>query len=211
MPSRREGLEFIMLLTVSKRVEFSASRRLFTPRLSVHENQALFGEESSARYGTGRNYVAYFVFTGQPDPVTGMLINISEIKERAGSIIHDHYDHRFLNDDTPAFHNQVPTAENVCRQLFAEVAPLFTGNPAKLCAVHLRETPERSATVYADRAIEANYWFEFSAARTTMSPQLSAAENQKVFGSASREHGHNYRARMTFRADSPSDKPALAM
>ncbi len=200
-----------MLLTVSKRVEFSASRRLFSPRLSAEENHSLFGEESSARYGTGRNYVAYFIFSGQPDRVTGMLINISEIKERAGGIIHGGYDHRFLNDDNPAFRNQVPTAENVCRQLFTDVAPLFAGNPAKLCAVHLREDPERSATAYGDGAIEANYWFEFSAARKTISPYLSAVENEKLFGVATREHGHNYRARVTFRADSVSDTPAPGM
>lgn len=199
-----------MLLTVSKRVEFSASRRLFLPSLSAEEDLRLFGEESSARYGTGRNYVAYFVFTGQPDPITGMLINISEIKERAGEIIHGGYDHRFLNEDNPAFREHVPTAETVCRQLFADVAPLFAGNPAKLCAVHLRETPERSATAYADGVVEANYWFEFSAARKTMSPHLSAAENEKLFGGACGEHGHNYRARLTFRADSGSDKPLLA-
>jgi hypothetical protein len=41
-----------MLLTVSKRVEFSASRRLFSVKLSAEENRKLFGEESSARYGT---------------------------------------------------------------------------------------------------------------------------------------------------------------
>lgn len=198
-----------MLLTVSKRVEFSASRRLFLPSFSAEKNRKLFGEESSARYGTGRNYVAYFVFAGQPDPVTGMLINISEIKERAGKIIHDGYDHRFLNEDNPAFRDQVPTAENVCRQLFGDVAPFFKGNPAKLCAVHLRETPERSATAYADGVLEANYWFEFSAARKTMSPHLSAAENEKLFGVACGEHGHNYRARLSFRADSVSEKSAL--
>jgi len=139
-----------MLLTVSKRVEFSASRRLFAPKFSAEENRKLFGEESAARYGTGRNYVAYFIFTGQPDPTTGMLINISEIKERAGEIIHDRYDHRFLNEDNPAFRDKVPTAENVCWQLLDDVAPLFDGNPARLVAVHLRETPERSATAYAD-------------------------------------------------------------
>jgi 6-pyruvoyltetrahydropterin/6-carboxytetrahydropterin synthase len=209
-PLTETAYNSFMLLTVSKRVEFSASRRLFLPNLSAEENRRLFGEESSARYGTGRNYVAYFVFTGHPDPVTGMLINISEIKERAGEIIHDRYDHRFLNDDNPAFENQVPTPENVCRQLFTDVAPFFAGNPAKLCAVHLRETPERSATVYGDGVVEANYWFEFSAARKTMSPHLSAAENEKLFGVAVAEHGHNYRARLTFRADSISDKPTLA-
>ena len=198
-----------MLLTVSKRVEFSASRRLFLPSLSGEDNLRLFGQESSAPYGTGRNYIAYFVFTGQPDSITGMLINISEIKERAGGIIRDRYDHRFLNEDNPAFRDHVPMAENVCRQLFIDVAPLFAGNPAKLCAVHLRETPERSATAYAENVVDANYWFEFSAARKTMSPQLSAAENEKLFGVAGGEHGHNYRARLTFRANSVSDKPAL--
>ena len=198
-----------MLLTVSKRVEFSASRRLFAPKFSAEENRKLFGEESAARYGTGRNYVAYFIFTGQPDPTTGMLINISEIKERAGEIIRDRYDHCFLNEDNPAFRDKVPTAENVCRQLLEDVAPLFDGNPAMLVAVHLRETPERSATVYADGPIEANYWFDFSAARRTISPHLSAFENEKLFGIFTGEHGHNYRTRLTLRADSVPPEPAL--
>ena len=198
-----------MLLTVSKRGEFSASRRLFAQKFSAEENRKLFGEESTARYGTGRNYVAYFIFTGQPDPTTGMLINISEIKERAGEIIHDRYDHRFLNEDTFAFRDKVPTAENVCRQLLEDVAPLFDGNPARLVAVHLRETPERSATAYADGPIEANYWFDFSAARRTISPHLSASENEKLFGVSTAEHGHNYRARLTLRAESVSPDPAL--
>ncbi len=49
-----------MLLTVSKRLEFSASRRLFVPEWSEKENRAVFGPETSARFGTGRNYVAWF-------------------------------------------------------------------------------------------------------------------------------------------------------
>src|SRR3977135_2795709 len=198
-----------MLLTVSKRVEFSASRRLFAQKVCAEKNRELFGEESGARYGTGRNYVAYFVFSGQPDPITGMLINISEIKERAGQIIQDRYDHRFLNEDNLAFRDKVPTAENICRQLLDDVAPLFDGNPAKLVAVHLRETPDRSATAYADGPVEANYWFDFSAARRTISPHLSASENEKLFGISTGEHGHNYRARLTLRADSVAPEPTL--
>jgi 6-pyruvoyltetrahydropterin/6-carboxytetrahydropterin synthase len=198
-----------MLLTVSKRVEFSASRRLFFPKFSAEENRKLFGEESAASHGTGRNYVAYFVFSGQPDSTTGMLINISEIKERAGQIIHDRYDHRFLNEDNLAFQDKVPTAENISRQLLDDVAPLFGGDPARLVAVHLRETPARSATAYAGGPIEANYWFDFSAARRTISPHLSTSENEKFFGPSTTEHGHNYRARLTLRADSIPPGPAL--
>jgi 6-pyruvoyltetrahydropterin/6-carboxytetrahydropterin synthase len=189
-----------MLLTVSKRLEFSASRRLFDSRWTEKENLAAFGPESAARYGTGRNYRVYFVFSGPVDPVTGMLINISEIKERAGRIVHRDYDHKFLNEDNPAFSALPPTAENIARQLYTDVAPLFSDVPANLVACHLIESPERSATYYSDGACDANYWLEFSAARQTMSPHLSLEENKQRFGDAVGPHGHNYRARLTFRA-----------
>src|SRR2546425_2114974 len=189
-----------MLLTVSKRLEFSASRRLHVREWSNSENLANFGPETNARYGSSRNYVAYFVFTGPVDPTTGMLINISEIKGRAGKIIRERFDHKFLNEDNPAFRDVLPTGENIARQLYIDVAPLFSDVEAKLCACHLAECPERSATYYSTGACEANFWFEFSAARKTMSPLLSAEENIRLFGESVSIHVHNYRSRLTFRA-----------
>jgi len=190
-----------MLLTVSKRLEFSASRRLFVKEWSDAENLAAFGPETSARYGTGRNYVAYFVFSGAVDPKTGMLMNISEIKERVGQVLHEGFDHKFLNEDNPAFASVPPTAENVARELFVAVAPLFKNGQAKLVACHLSESDDRSATFYENGIAEANYWFDFSAARQTMSPQLTGVENEKLFGAAASPfgHGHNYRTKLTFR------------
>ena len=190
-----------MLLTVSKRLEFSASRRLVLSRWSESENVVAFGPETSAVHGTGRNYIAYFVFSGPVRPDTGMLINISEMKERAGRVLHEGFDHKFLNGDNPAFHAIPPTVENVTRELYLQLAPRFADVDARLVACHLSESPERSATFYADGASDANYGFEFSAARRTMSPQLSEAENAKLFGSATSVHGHNYGARLTFRSE----------
>src|SRR5256885_2088918 len=178
-----------MLLTVSKRLEFSASRRLFVKDWSDAENLAAFGPETSARYGAGRNYVAYFVFSGAVDSVTGMLMNISEIKERVGRVLHDGFDHKFLNEDNPAFASVPPTAENIARQLFVAAAPLFKDGKAELVACHLLESEDRSATYYSTGISEANYWFEFSAARQTMSPQLDREENEKLFGIAASPFG----------------------
>jgi len=198
-----------MFLTVSKRLEFSASRRLHVNDWSNAENLSAFGPETNARYGSGRNYVAYFIFTGPVDPKTGMLINISEIKERAGRIVRERFDHKFLNEDNTAFRDVVPTAENVGRQLYIDTAPLFYDVQAKLCACHLTDSPERSASVYFTGAGEANYWFEFSAARRTMSPHLSPEENMRLFGPATAPHGHNYRCRLTFRAEQLDPKLPL--
>jgi 6-pyruvoyltetrahydropterin/6-carboxytetrahydropterin synthase len=198
-----------MFLTVSKRLEFSASRRLRVDGWTEEENLAAFGPETNARYGSGRNYVAYFVFTGPVDPTTGMLINISEIKDRAGRILRNRFDHKFLNEDNPSFRKMPPTPENIARQLHCDVAPLFSDVQAKVCACHLAESPERSATYYFTGACEANYWFEFSAARKTLSPLLSAEENVRLFGPATAPHGHNYRCRLTFRAEQPDPKSPL--
>jgi 6-pyruvoyltetrahydropterin/6-carboxytetrahydropterin synthase len=200
-----------MLLTVSKRLEFSASRRLFVKEWSDAQNLAAFGPETSARYGTGRNYVAYFVFSGAVDPATGMLMNISEIKERVGKVLRDGFDHKFLNEDNPAFASVPPTAENVARELFIDAAPLFKDGKAQLVACHLSESEERSGTFFADGISEANYWFQFSAARQTMSPRLTRKENEKLFGAASSPfgHGHNYRARLTFRQAPASEDRLL--
>ena len=203
-----------MLLTVSKRLEFSASRRLVVAGWSEADNLAAFGPESAARFGTGRNYVAWFAFTGAVNPANGMLVNISEIKARVEEILHAHFDHKFLNEDHPAFRELAPTAEKIARQLFLEVAPRFAGAEAKLVTCHLCESPERSATFYANGATDENHWLEFSAARQTMSPHLSAEENEKLFGSASSPHGHghHYRARFTFRsteADNPARHKAI--
>ncbi|MFN2509205.1 MAG: 6-carboxytetrahydropterin synthase [Chthoniobacterales bacterium] len=198
-----------MLLTVSKRVEFSASRRLFDRRLSEAENLVRFGDESAARFGTGRNYVACFVFSGTVDPATGMLMNISEIKHRVNGVLEESFDHKFLNEDNPAFADLVPTAENVARQLFLDAQPLFKDAAAQLVACHLCEADDRSATIYATGVCDANYWFEFSAARQTMSPHLTAAENAQLFGVAASPwgHGHHYRARLTFAAGGDSAAP----
>ena len=192
-----------MLLTVSKRLEFSASRRLFVPDWSAEQNRAAFGEETEARYGTGRNYVAWFVFTGAVDPDTGMLMNISEIKRRAGAVIDDRYDHKFLNEDNAHFARTVPTAENIAHQLFADVAPLFADSGAKLTAVYLEETPQRNATAFANGVVEGSYEFRFSAARQTMSPNMLRRENEELFGKAASPHGHghDYRVRLTLQSE----------
>jgi 6-pyruvoyltetrahydropterin/6-carboxytetrahydropterin synthase len=191
-----------MLLTVSKRIEFSASRRLFAPDWTEEENLAAFGPETSARYGTGRNYVAYFILSGDPNPASGMLVNISEIKKRALQIVSGRYDHKFLNEDHEVFTRKVPTGENIARQLFVESSSRFADLNADLAAVHLVESPDRSATCYPNGITEANHWFDFSAARRTISPHLNELENEKLFGVSTSLHGHNYRARLTFRDES---------
>lgn len=190
-----------MLLTISKRFEFSASRRLAVPAWSADANRETFGAESEAAYGTGRNYVAVLVFAGPVDPRTGMVINVTEIKAAMRDLLAQRYDHRFLNEDTAPLARVAPTPENVAAQLLDDTVPLFAGGLARPVACHVTESDGREATAYRDGTVEGHHWVEFSAARRTMSPHLSDAENEARFGIAAGDHGHHYRLRVTLRGE----------
>jgi len=194
-----------MLLTISKRFEFCASRRLAVPAWSADTNRAHFGAQSAARYGTGRNYTAVLVFAGPVDPRTGMVINVTEIKRAIKDLLGRRYDHRFLNEDTSPFDRVAPTPENVAAQLLADARPLFAGFAARPVACHLTEAPDREATAYADGTVEGHHWVEFSAARRTMSPHLSDAENTALFGIAAAPHGHGHHYRLRVTLGGPRD------
>ena len=61
---------------VTRRAEFSASHFCRVPGLSEAENRELFGEEANLN-GHGHNFIVEVTLEGEPDPVTGMVIDPS--------------------------------------------------------------------------------------------------------------------------------------
>jgi 6-pyruvoyltetrahydropterin/6-carboxytetrahydropterin synthase len=188
-----------MLLTANRRFVFSASRRLARGGRTNAENQRLWGAGDEREWGSGENYQAFVVFSGEPDPRTGMLVNLAEVKRLLKPVLDERYDHRFLNRDTPPFDGVVPTPENVAAALLAEATRASEGVVPRLAACHLRESASTGATAWADGRVERDFWLEFSAARRTFSPHLSDVENVAQFGRAASPagHGHGYRLRVT--------------
>ena len=82
-----------------------------------------------------------------PDPVTGMVSDLKELKDVLSREIVDPMDHRFLNYEVPPFDTVVPTAENIAREVWRRLDPQFCG-PVKLRNVRLFETED----LYVDYA-----------------------------------------------------------
>jgi 6-pyruvoyltetrahydropterin/6-carboxytetrahydropterin synthase len=192
-----------LYLTTSKRFEFSASHRLFVPGWSEEENLRVYGRESRGTKGHGHNFVVFLVVHGPVDARTGMLMNVTTIKERGLDLLAGRFDHKFLNHDTPPFDAIVPTAENIAERILAESVPRFDDQPARPVVCHLLEPPLWEGTAYEDGRVERSASLRFSAARRTFSPHLSDEENRSLFGicSAPAGHGHNYELRVTLAGD----------
>jgi 6-pyruvoyltetrahydropterin/6-carboxytetrahydropterin synthase len=100
-----------------RRYLLSASHRLHTDALTSEQNRAAYGKCNNP-HGHGHNYVIEVLVGGEVDPETGMVINLSQLDIAVQSKVIDRFDHTNLNLD-PLFVNQVPTTENLCREIFS--------------------------------------------------------------------------------------------
>ena len=99
-------------IRLTRAIEFSTSLRYWRSDLPPGENERLFGR-ATARHG--HNYRLEVTLRGQPDPLTGMVIDLKQLQEVLDAEIMARFDHRDLNADTPYFEKEVPTPENFAR------------------------------------------------------------------------------------------------
>jgi 6-pyruvoyltetrahydropterin/6-carboxytetrahydropterin synthase len=127
-------------MELGRRYRFSASHRLHTAELSEEQNCRAFGKCNNP-HGHGHNYVVEVGLSGDIDPVTGMIANLADLDSFVGRQVLDHFDHKSLNEDVPAFRDRVPTTENLCIEIFRR---LRSFPRAKLERVRVEETGKNS-------------------------------------------------------------------
>ena len=130
---------------VTRRAEFSASHVCRIDTLSDAANREIFGEAAN-RNGHGHNYVVEVTVEGDPDPVTGMVVDLRTLKKILEEEVIAPMDHRFLNYEVKPFDTIVPTAENVAREIWRRLEPRVSDLNTSLAKVRLFET----ADLYVD-------------------------------------------------------------
>lgn len=125
------------MLRVTRSIHFSSSLRYWLEDLPEEENRKRFGREADRH---GHNYELEITVRGEPDPETGMVINLTELKDVAEREIMARFDHRDLNQDTDFFVDRPPTPENFAQLVFDLLdAALPDG---LLDRIRLRQSPD---------------------------------------------------------------------
>lgn len=128
-------------MLISRRAEFSASHICKSAHLSEEENRRLYGPGANAN-GHGHNYILEVTLEGKPDPETGMIYDLKELKDVMMREVVDPMDHRHLNYEIPPFDKVIPTTENLAIEIWRRLEPQFHGTPARLHTVRLYETED---------------------------------------------------------------------
>jgi len=127
-------------MLITRRAEFSASHVCSSPNLSEAENRERYGAAANPN-GHGHNYIVEVTLEGEPDPVTGMVFDLRQLKEILNESVIRELDHRFLNKEVPPFDRIVPTAENVAIEIWNRLERRFPA-AATLRNVRLYETED---------------------------------------------------------------------
>src|SRR6266852_2881397 len=93
LSNRRDKRTPMVLLT--RKGEFAASHLYHNPNLPAEENRRIFGKCKNP-HGHGHNYILEVTVEGEPDPVTGMVLDLKELKDLLNREVVEPYDHRFL-------------------------------------------------------------------------------------------------------------------
>ena len=140
------------MLIAQKYFDFSASHRLARWDWSAEKNRSFFGLESQGAFGHGHNYRLGVGISGPVAPNSGMICELSELKELLLSTVMPQFDHVYLNAQ-PAFTHCVPTVEAVVDAIFkASEAQLAAPLVLEQCT--LTESPAGDAVRYRNGELE---------------------------------------------------------
>jgi len=124
---------------LTRRYRFAASHRLHAPGLTDEVNRELYGKCNNP-WGHGHNYVVEISVTGAVEPKSGQLLNVTALDDVVQREVLNDFDHRDLNRDIAAFHDVVPTSENVAVEIRRRLATAWPAGFPELAGVRLWET-----------------------------------------------------------------------
>ncbi|MGD1154663.1 MAG: 6-carboxytetrahydropterin synthase [Terriglobia bacterium] len=133
------------MIYVTRRAEFSASHYYHNPNFSLEENRRIFGKCHNP-LGHGHNYTVEVTVGGEIDPLTGMVLDLKELKALLEQEVIQLMDHKFLNKEVPAFADKNPTTENIAVEIWNLLAPKLAHG--KLHRIRVYETPELFVDYY---------------------------------------------------------------
>ncbi len=127
---------------ITRKAHFNAAHRLHNPEKSDEWNRRVFGKCNNPHWH-GHNYVLEVTVAGEPDPETGYVVDLSELKRIIEEKIIAKCDHGNLNLDVDFLEGIMPSTENVAVAIWKELEPALPAG--RLHVVRLYETDRNMA------------------------------------------------------------------
>jgi len=130
---------------ITRQVHFNSAHRLLNPFKDQKWNEEKFGPCNNPHWH-GHNYVLEVTVKGEPDPETGYVLDLAELKRILHTAVVDKCDHRNLNSDVDFLRGINPSTENLVIAFWHQIEPRLPAG--RLHCVRLYETPRNFAEFF---------------------------------------------------------------
>ena len=109
------------ILHLTRKEHFNAAHRLWNASWSDEKNFEVFGICANPHFH-GHNFDLYITVKGTPNPDTGCVIDLKELKVIIRKTVVDELDHKNLNLDVPWLSHCIPSIENIAVEAWKRIA-----------------------------------------------------------------------------------------
>ena len=134
------------MLTVTRTIHFCAAHRLYNDSWDKSKNREIFGKCSNEG-GHGHNYTLKISVSGELDKNSGMVVNVTELRDVLKREIFDKLDHRDLDNEVDFLDGLVSTMENLVIKIAENLEKPFNELGVKLVKLELNESDKNSVTL----------------------------------------------------------------
>lgn len=132
------------MVYLTRKERFNAAHKLWVDSWSEKKNFKVFGKCANKNWH-GHNYDLYVTVKGNPDPLTGFVMDAKKLSKIIKKVITNKVDHSNLNLDIDFIPKGMqPTTENLAILFWEQLKPKIKG--CKLHSIKLQETE----TIFAE-------------------------------------------------------------
>lgn len=132
-------------VSIGKTFEFAAAHRLSRPEWSDEKNAQVFGK-CAHPHSHGHNYKLEISVEGEPDPITGYVLDAAILSAVVEETVLSKVDHKHLDKDLPWFKDKTSSVENLVNVVWDELNIAFKPHKVELSEVKIWETGRIFAT-----------------------------------------------------------------
>jgi 6-pyruvoyltetrahydropterin/6-carboxytetrahydropterin synthase len=134
------------MVYVTRKVHFNGAHKLYNPKWSEEQNDAVFGKCASKNWH-GHNFEMYVTVMGKPYPDSGFVMELKKLKVILQDKVVSKLDHRNFNLDVDFLIDVMPSIENIVMKIWEEILPELPAD-VQLHCIKLYETENQYVEYY---------------------------------------------------------------
>lgn len=127
------------MIYLTRKEHFNAAHRLSRDDWSDDKNAEVFGKCANRNWH-GHNFDLHVTVKGEPDPLTGFVMDLKKMSDILRNSVIEELDHKNLNVEVAFLKGIMPSTENLAIGIWNRLWPLLKTDRCELYSIKLYET-----------------------------------------------------------------------